>query len=63
MIKKYVFFMYSTHYYMSLMKRTVSTVFWKNTQVSKLMKIRQVVAELFHVGGRTDRWRLGRAET
>jgi hypothetical protein len=45
--------------------------FLKNTQVSKLMKIRHVVAELFHMGGRTngrtdgqtDRQRLGRAET
>ena len=28
--------------------------FLKNTEVSQLMKIRQLVAELFHMGGRTE---------
>ena len=29
--------------------------FRKNSQISSVMKIRPVVAELFHAGGRTDR--------
>jgi hypothetical protein len=29
--------------------------FWKNTQISKFMKIRPVVAELFLADGRTDK--------
>ena len=32
-----------------------STDFRKNTQISNLMKIRPVGAELFYAGGRTDR--------
>jgi hypothetical protein len=31
--------------------------FEKNTQISNLMKIRQVGAQMFHVDGRTDGWR------
>ena len=32
----------------------LSTIFFKNTQKQKLMKICPVEAELLHVGGRTD---------
>jgi len=36
------------------MKLELSRQFSENTQISNLMKIREVAAELFHTDGRTD---------
>jgi hypothetical protein len=48
--------MYSTRYScQSLMKLNFLDRFLKNNQLQNLVKIRPVGAELFHVGGRTDR--------
>ena len=49
--------MYSTRYSCDiLMKIEFSWKFSKNPQISNFTKIRQVGAELFHVGRQTDWW-------